>query len=148
MHFTTLFILRNETLDNVSRWNIEDMFCERFCYCCGESRPMYQKWCDWFQVGGRWCDCLKATKGIAGERSWFSEDEEPEENHYSIVEVKDLLEPIDEKMVYAIATKSKIYLKEETWQWGNVDKEKFDKLLNDINTKKFKGVIAFMDCHD
>ena len=147
MHFTTLFILKNETLEDISSWDIEQEFGKRFCYCCGESTPKYRYWCDWFQIGGRWADILKASKGIHGERSWGN-DEKERKGFYSIVEVKDLTEEIDKNEIYAIATKSRIYQKSDEWTGGEPNKEKFTKLLNDINSKKFKGVIALIDCHD
>ena len=139
MHFTTLFILKGEKLENISLKYIEDLFCDRFCYCCGETTPKYEWWCDWFQVGGRWCDILVANKGIVGERSWCNQEEEQEPNHFSIVEIKDLKEPINEDSIYAVATKSRIY------QDGD---EKYHSLIEQINSKQFDGVIALIDCHD
>ena len=148
MHFTTLFILKNEKLDDISLSDIVETFGERFCYSCGESRPMYRYWCDWFQIGGRWCDILKAKKGLVGERSWCNKDEKQPKNRYSIVEIKDLTAPIDEDNIYAIATKSRIYQKDSEWTGGVPNPAKFDKLLSDINNKRFNGVIALIDCHD
>ena len=139
MHFTTLFILKGEKLDDISFQEIDDMFCERFCYCCGESRPMYEYWCDWFQIGGRWCDLLVATKGKVGERSWCNQDDKMEQNHFSIVEIKDLTNDIDKEMIYAVATKSRIY--------HDCD-EKYHQLIDQINAKQINGVIALIDCHD
>ena len=148
MHFTTLFVLKNETLDDIGSWDIEQMFGQRFCYSCGESKPMYQYWCDWFQIGGRWADILHATNGIYGEQSFFG-DGKTTKGCYSIVEIKDLTEPINESQIYAIATKSRIYQKSSDWQiGGNYAPDKFDKLLDDINNKRFNGVIALIDCHD
>ena len=148
MHFTTLFILKNETLDTISTSEIEDMFSERFCYCCGEQRPMYRYWCDWFQIGGRWCDILKATRGITCSRGYPNKGEPIIKGQYSIVEIKDLTEPIDRDMIYSVATKSRIYLKSNDWQDGIVDPNKFAELLDKIDKKLIKGVIALIDCHD
>ena len=139
MHFTTLYLLQNEELDNISDSYVEEDFCDRFCYCCGETRPRYNYWCDWFQIGGRWCDLLKAKKGIVGARSWCNKEEESEPNTYSIAEIKDLTENISEEYIYAIATRSRIY---------EADTDKFKQLLNKINTKQIKGVVALIDCHD
>lgn len=139
MHFTTLFILKGETLENISSSQIEDMFSERYCYCCGETRPTRRYWCDWFQIGGRWCDILKAKNGIHGEKSWCNEEEQIENDKFSIVEIKDLTEKIDRSSIYAVANKTTIY---------DDSKEKFNKLLDDIDNKKFNGVIAVIDCHD
>lgn len=150
MHFTTLYLLKDEKLDNISTSEIEDDFCDRYCYCCGESRPKYQYWCDWFQIGGRWCDILKAKKGLTGDKSWCNKDDETEKGSYSVVEIKDLTEPIDEESIYAIATKSRIYQSSNDWGGtaSGVDKDKFHELLNKINNKQIKGVIALIDCHD
>ena len=149
MHFTTLFVLKNEKLENVSYVEIAEMFSERFCYNCGETRPKYRYWCDWFQIGGRWGDFFKAKKGIKGERSWTNENEPDKKGRFAIVEIADLEKEIKEDCVYAIATKSRIYKKTSDWTGEETpDAKKFDKLLSDINNKKIKGVIAFIDCHD
>ena len=139
MHFTTLFVLKGASLEDLSFSEIEEMFCDRFCYSCGESRPMYRYWCDWFQIGGRWCDLLVAKTGWTGERSWCNGDDETLPNHFSVVEIKDLTEPIDKDNIYAVATRSRIY--EDAY-------EQYDKLIDQINAKKFDGVIALIDCHD
>ena len=150
MHFTTLFVLKGEDLDNLNQSIIEDMFCESFCYCCGENTPKYEYWCDWFQIGGRWCDMLKAKKGIHCTRGYPNEGEPVVEGKFSVVNIEDLEEPIDKSYIYAIATKSRIYQSNNDWG-GNekgVNLDKFTKLLNDINNKAFKGVVALIDCHD
>ena len=143
MHFTTLFILKGEELENISLYEIEELFYERYCYGSSDydkpHKPRYEWWCDWFKVGGRWCDILVANKGIVGERSWCNQEEEQEPNHFSIVEIKDLKEPINEDSIYAVATKSRIY------QDGD---EKYHSLIEQINSKQFDGVIALIDCHD
>ena len=148
MHFTTLFILKGEKLENISLQEVENLFCERFCYCCGETKPKYQYWCDWFQIGGRWGDFLPSKRGILGDRSWSNESDPRQKDRHAICEIKDLTEPLDRDYIYSVATKSKIYLKNSEWHYGNVDKEKFNKLLDDIDNKKFDGVIALIDCHD
>lgn len=137
MHFTTLYLLKGETLDNISKGFIEEDFCDRFCYCNGETRPKYQYWCDWFLVGGRWNDTevLKAKRGIRGENG-IGEYGEPT---ISIAEIKDLEGDIEDRWLYAIATKSRIYTSET---------EEFKTLLNKINKKLIKGVVALIDCHD
>ena len=149
MHFTTLFILKGEELDNLSTYEIEEMFSKAFCYCCGETRPYYKYWCDWFQIGGRWCDILKAKKGIHCERNWSNDNAPLEEGSYSVVNIKDLTAPIDRQLIYAVATKSRIYQHSEDWQeGGEVDIDKYNDLLNKIDNKSFNGVIALIDCHD
>ena len=148
MHFTTLFIIKNADLDDLSASEIEEMFSDRFCYCCGETTPKYDYWCDWFQIGGRWPDILKAKKGIQCESSWSNDYAPKVDGSYSIVNIKDLTEPINRQQIYAVATKSRIYQHDEDWGGSNVDKEKFNKLLDDIDNKRFNGVVALMDCHD
>ena len=150
MHFTTLFILKGEKPEDLSVSEIEDIFGDRFCYSCGATTPKYEYWCDWFQIGGRWCDILKARKGIHCERSWSNDNAPIEEGMYSIVNIEDLEEDIPEHMIYAVATKSRIYQKSNDWGGSEegVDKDKFTKLIRDINAKKFNGVIALIDCHD
>ena len=149
MHFTTLFLLKGEELEDISLSEIEDMFCDRFCYCCGETTPKYEYWCDWFQIGGRWCDILKAKNGLHGNPSLFDKDFKAKKGTYSIANIRDLTAPINGKQIYAIATKSRIYQEDGEWQiGGKVDKDKFHKLLDDINNKRFDGVVALIDCHD
>lgn len=150
MHFTTIYILKGETLDSVSKEFIESDFYKRFCYGCGENIPKYQYWCDWFQIGGRWCDLFKAKKGIRCDRNYPNENSPIVKNHFSVVEIKDLTEPIDSKYIYAIATKSRIYQHSDEWG-GNesgINQDKYNDLLKKINNKQINGVIALIDCHD
>ena len=139
MHFTTLYLLKGEELDNVSTSTIEEDFYERFCYGCGENVPKYQYWCDWFQIGGRWCDILKAKKGLVGERSFCNKDEKQLKNHFSIAEIKDLTGDLDTNYIYAVATRSRIY---------HSGSDKYADLIKKINNKQIKGVVALIDCHD
>ena len=148
MHFTTLFILKGEKLEDLSSQTIEELFSERFCYCCGESKPKYRYWCDWFQIGGRWCDMLKAKRGIHCERSWSNDNAPINEGEYAIVQISDLTEKLPREYIYAAATKSRIYLDSGEWQSGDINPDKFNQLLNDIDNKRFDGVIALIDCHD
>ena len=149
MHFTTLFILQGEKLEDLSTYEIEEIFGERFCYHCGETRPKYEYWCDWFQIGGRWCDILKAKKGIHCGRSWSNDNAPKVDGEYSIVDIADLTEPIDRNLIYAVATRSRIYQEDNDWQTGGkVDKSKFHALLDKIDNKQISGVIALIDCHD
>ena len=148
MHFTTLFILKGEKLENLSHSEIENMFFERYCYGCGENTPKYMSWCDWFQIGGRWCDILQAKKGIHCTRSFPNEDMPTIKNEFSIVQISDLTAPLPRVNLYSIATKSRMYVKENDWQDGAiVDEKKFNKFLDDIDNKVFDGVIAVIDCH-
>ena len=140
MHFTTLYLLKGEELDNINASIIEEDFCERFCYCCGETTPKYEWWCDWFQIGGRWAEPIIAKRGLLGNRSWCNEnDKRVSKQHFAIAEIKDIIEPLNDNIIYAIATKSRIYREGE---------EKYHTLLKKINNKEIKGVVAFIDCHD
>lgn len=148
MHFTTLFILKNEKLEDLTTADIEEMFSERYCYNCGETKPKYKYWCDWFQIGGRWCDLLKAKRGIHCKRGWSNDNTPIVEGEFAIVQISDLTEKLPRDSIYAVATKSRIYTHEDAWQCGYVNEAKFNKLLDQIDNKEFDGVIAFIDCHD
>ena len=149
MHFTTLFVLKNAKLEELTPQMIEELFCERYCYCNGETSPKYLWWCDWFQIGGRWSDILTAKNGVKGERSWANKDEDDEEGKFSIVNIEDLTEPLPRQLIYSVATKSRIYTNENGWQVGAInDEDKYNQMLDDIDNKKYKGVIALIDCHD
>lgn len=148
MHFTTLFVLKGAKLEELTQREVDKMFEERFCYCCGETRPKYKYWCDWFQIGGRWSDILEAKKGICCESSWSNNYAEKEDGKFSIVQISELTQPLPRHLIYSVATKSKIILKNDDWNCGEVDQAKFNKMLDDIDNKKFDGVIALMDCHD
>lgn len=111
MHFTTLFVLKGYKLEDISVDEIENTFSERFCYCCGETQPKYEYWCDWFSIGGRWNDAkiLVAPNGLkAGENGVVDDYGEPQ---VTVCEIKDLTEPVNRTLIYAIATKSRIYQK-------------------------------------
>lgn len=142
MHFTTLFILKGEKLEDISSQEIEEMFYEKYCYGCGENTPKYYYWCDWFQIGGRWCDPLKAKKGFHCERNWSNDNAPIVNGEFAVVQISDLTEKLPRNRIYSVATKSRIYLS------GKVNPDKFNKLLDEIDNKKFNGVIAFIDCHD
>ena len=150
MHFSTLFLLKGATLEDTSERDIEVEFYEKFCYGCGENTPKYQYWCDWFQIGGRWCDMLVAKKGIRCDRGYPNEGEPIVPNHFSIVEIKDLTEPISSERIYAIATRSRIYQSSNDWggSENGVNIDKYNELIDKINNKQINGVVALIDCHD
>lgn len=138
MHFTTLYLMKNEKLEDTSIYSIADDFGDRFCYCCGETHPRYRYLCDWFSIGGRWCDILEATNGLHGERSWTNGEELSDNIHFSVAEIGDLTAPIDPKYIYCVALKSKVI----------EDQNEIRKYIDLINSKKINGVIALIDCHD
>ncbi|MBO7734418.1 MAG: hypothetical protein J6S67_17770 [Methanobrevibacter sp.] len=140
MHFCILYIMKGVNIEDTGIGEIEQDFGERFCYSCGESKPKYESFCDWFQVGGRWNDIIKARKGIKGDPSFMS-GEESEEGYYTIVDVNDIEEEINHKMIYGVATKSRIYTEYD-------QPEKVMEWLEKIANHKFKGCVAIIDCHD
>ena len=145
MHFTALYVIEGE--EDLGRYSVEDTFTDNYCYCCGENHTIYYDLCDWYQVGGRWCDeIIKATKGIKGEKSWGIEKAG---EHYSIANIKDLTHAIEKENIYVICD-----------NYGNIEWSKgyygnnkhyrrdFLKYLRKINTKQIRGTIALIDCHD
>lgn len=148
MHFTTLFVLKNESLEDLSKKEIIDMFYERYCNGGGDNKPKRQYWCDSCKIGGRWCDILTAKRGIKGDRTWTNSDAPNQKGKFSIVQIKDLTEPLPRQWINSFATKSKIVLKNDEWTSGNVNEDEFNKMIDDIDNKKFRGVIALIDCHD
>lgn len=150
MHFSTIFLLKGATLEDTSESDIIADFYDKFCYGCGEHRPKYQHWCDWFQIGGRWCDMFVAKKGLCCDRNYPNKGEPIIPNHFSIVEIKDLTEPIEKERIYAVATRSRIYQSSNDWggSENGVNKDKYNELIDKINNKEIKGVIALIDCHD
>lgn len=141
MHFTTLFILKGEKLKDLSSQEIEKIFSERFCCDCGETRPKYQRWCDWFQIGGRWGDPLKAKKGIHCERGWSNGNAPIIKGEFAIVDIGDLTEKLPRDSIFSVATKSRIYQEKTSL-------DKYNELLDKIDNKQISGVIAFIDCHN
>ena len=133
--------MKGEELDNICEEYIEDDFSKRFCYCCGATTPKYKYWCDWFQIGGRWPDIIKAKKGIHCGRGWSNDNAPIKKGEFSVAEIKDLTKPIKKEEIYAIATKSRIYHSE-------YNEEKFNRLLAKINNKQINGIVALIDCHD
>lgn len=148
MHFTTLFVLKGEKLEDINDFSVSNDFGDRFCYFCGETKPRYKDWCDWFEIGGRWCDILKAKRGIHCRRGWSNNNSKVVDGEFSIAQIKDLTEPLDRDLIYSVATRSRVFMKNGAWQYGKVEREKYEKLLDDIDAKRFDGVIALMDCHD
>lgn len=145
MHFTVLYFKENVKLEDINIEVIEEEFTHNYCCCCGETEPEIQYVCDWFQIGGRWCDILEVVEGasgITGDPSWCSSGYKEETNKVSICEVKDLapsFSHVVEKQIYAVATESKYF---EEWE------EEGKALLTKILNKEVEGVVTLIDCHD
>ena len=145
MHFTVLYFKEGLKLEDTSLEEIEEDFGEAYCYCCGEREADVMDVCDWFQIGGRWCDILEVVdgaKGITGDPSWCIKDHEVKTNKVSACEVKDLassFEEVAEKNIYAVATETNYF---ENWE------DEFKDLLTKIKNKEVNGVITLIDCHD
>lgn len=145
MHFTVLYFKEGAKLEDTSLSSIEEDFGEAYCYCCGEREADVMDVCDWFQIGGRWCDILEVVDGatgIVGDPSWCNLDHKKETNKVSICEVKDLapsFSNVVEKQIYAVATETNYFEK-----WDEESKVLLSKILN----KEVNGVVALIDCHD
>lgn len=146
MHFNVLYVIKDE--ENLSFKEIEKRFCDKYCYCCGETHPEYAELCDWFQIGGRWCDeVIHSSKGIKGEKSYGC----GAGTNNSIANIADLTEPLDDKYIAMICDDecNMVYRQGDEW-WcdeGEINEDFLD-YLNAINNKLFKGTIATIDCHD
>ena len=148
MHFTILYIMENEKLENISCWSVEDEFRDRFCYCLGETDPPTPI-CDWFSIGGRWEDNMIAIKGIKASGSRADEPKEgpgKRSKRFSIVEIKNLIKPIKKEEIYGVAFRDS----EECISPDNNENAEqiISEWLNKINNKEIKGCVALIDCHD
>ena len=149
MHFTVLYFKENTTLEDLesSYSDVSDFLTEdfgtKYCDCCGETEPEVSDICDWFQIGGRWCDALKATKGYSGSLSWSNVGQPEKKGQYSIVNSTDLDEDFLQNTVesgfYGVATESDYF--EE-------DDPRFKEFMTKLKNKEIKGVIVLIDCHD
>lgn len=145
MHFTILYIMEDEKIENLSYGSVEEEFSNQFCYCCGETEPPYPI-CDWFQIGGRWNDILWATKGIKGEPSW-GDTHETGPKQFSIVEIRNLIKDININNIHGVASRNKGECWEEGWGTGEKSSIVAD-YIEKINKKEIKGCVALIDCHD
>lgn len=149
MHFTVLYFKENTTLEELesSYSDVADFLTEdfgtKYCDCCGETEPEVSDICDWFQIGGRWCDALKATKGYSGSLSWCNVGQPEKEGQYSIVNSTDLdedfLQNNLERGFYGVATESDYF--------EEYDPE-FKDFMTKLKNKEIKGVVVLIDCHD
>lgn len=162
MHFTVLYFKEGKKLEDCSKIDIEDDFASKFCYSTLEDELLYDEEtgeyvenpdfelpegyvgsvCDWFQIGGRWVDALKASRGLKGDPSWGFDNFKSPEDGFSVVEIKDLnenfLEDID-TLLYAVATETEYFENSE---------EEYDDFITKLKTKELNGVISLIDCHD
>jgi hypothetical protein len=163
MHFTVLYFKEGKKLEDFGKGYIgelEEDFGSKFCYSVlDDNELIYDEEtddyienpdfelpegyvcsiCDWFQVGGRWVDCLKASRGLKGDPSWGITTLP---TGYSVVEIKDLddefLKTIDD-LFYGVAT--------ETGYFENCEDE-FKEFMTKLKNKELNGVISLIDCHD
>lgn len=144
MHFTVLYVKEDTKLEDITLSDIEEEFGDAYCYCCGDREADIMNVCDWFQVGGRWSDVIKATRGIKGDPSWCSTPT-TENDLFSIVEIADVDEEFLttrlENFVYAVATP-------ETYEENYDENKEFKEIFNKVKNKQINGVIALIDCHD
>ena len=152
MHFTVLYVMENQSLDQLkNRFGEEGVinkiyneFGTLYCDGCGEWEPENFYICDWFQIGGRWLDLLPAKKGITGEGS-FMRYASSTNGNCSICDIEDLDENFDfEKTIYGVATDTDYY--ETNWRDDSLTDD-MKEWFNKIRTKQIKGVVALIDCH-
>jgi len=150
MHCATLLFLENETIEDMTRWRVEevlDEFDANFSNRLGEQKPAICLLADWFCIGGRWSGELKARRGIAPSAAldqFYDEDEELIDNETNGCEVDDLLEPFH-PMTYVINNEKVIRYGYDADYYGeNGDYEAFTKAIDE---KKVHGVLLLIDCH-
>lgn len=164
MHFTVLYFKENTTLEDLGKYYLDTItedFAEKYLQDedagCRYDEEL-DEWvededyevpeghvsaiCDWFQVGGRWVDRIKASRGLKGEPSWCNCSEKTPDDCYTVVEVKDIddefLQTI-EKLFYGIATESEYFE-------GDYDPD-YKEFMTKLKNKELTGVITLIDCH-
>ena len=164
MHWTVLYFKENYKLEDFGEDYINDL-AEEFALKYLQDEDMGMKYdeeldewvededyevpeehiegiCDWFQIGGRWVDRIKASRGLKGEHSWCNAGERSQDNCYTIVEIKDIDEEflVDiEKYFYGVATESE-YCEGENSQM-------YKDFMSKLKNKELTGVITLIDCH-
>lgn len=163
MHFTVLYFKSNTKLENLGKDYINYLsedFGRKFMqdddgYYFDEELDDYVEdpnyevpedhvsgICDWFQIGGRWVDRIKASRGLKGEPSWCNCSDRTPNDQYTIVEVQDIddefLQTI-ENLVYGIATESEYFE-------GDHDPD-YKEFMSKLKKKELVGVITLVDCH-
>lgn len=147
MHFTVVYFKENVTLKDLkSKYlDIKDQLSEEFYtkYSdgCGERKPDIYDVCDWFQIGGRWNDMLRATKGYKGKASIFDLNKSTESNAFSIVNSADLEEEFLNKIDSCFAG---VATELEYFEEGD---PKFINFFTKLKNKEINGVLCLMDCH-
>lgn len=138
MHFTVLYLMKGK-MKNITERKIENSFGKRYCDGCGEQEPTCMYVCDWFMIGGRWNDTeiLPTKIGKSGRNGVGENYREPK---VQVCEIKDLTGPINTEFLYALADESGTY-------YESTEPE-FNEVIEEINSKKIKGVVAVIDCHD
>ena len=138
MHFAVYVILKDTKLEDFDYNKFEEDFSKKFCDGCGEQEPEIDDVCDWFELGGRWIDELKATKGIHGNPAWMMDDFEEKDGEFSVCEIKDLLDTGEEFEPYAFVMDD---------DYTEEGQRKYKKILNEIRNKTLNGVLVLLDCH-
>ena len=164
MHWTVLYFKENTTLEDLGPYYIDELV-EDFGrkYMQDESEGMMydeelDDWvedpdfelpddyvngiCDWFQIGGRWVDRIKASRGLKGEPSWCNCKDKTPDDCYTIVEVKDIDEEFlqtIEKIAYGVATESEYFE-------GDYDPD-YKEFMRKLKNRELTGIITLVDCH-
>jgi len=138
MHFTVYVILKDEPLENFNWEEVENDFYNKFCDGCGENEPEIDAVSDWFQLGGRWIDGFKASKGIHGDPAWMMDDFEEKDGEFSVCEIKDLLDTGESFEPYAFV------MDDEYTEEGE---DRYNEILSQIRNKTLNGTIVLLDCH-
>ena len=137
MHFAIYAILPNKKLEDFNQKEFEDDFTKKFCDCCGENEPTVECVSDWYEIGGRWCDGLKASKGIKGQPAWMMLDFDSGDGQYSVCEVQDLTATPAEPYAFVMNDE---YIEE--------GEEKYNQIMNRIRSRSLNGLIVLLDCHN
>jgi hypothetical protein len=147
MHFAVYTILKNSKLRDFDRYKFIDDFSNKFCFdydteddaSLAENRICCL--CDWFEIGGRWCDMFKATKGIKGDLDWMrrmsGEFGHINKNDVSVCEIDDLLEVPEPPYGFVVDDK---YIEENT--------PEYNELVDAVANKTIHGVLVLLDCHE
>ena len=140
MHFAIYAILPNKKLEDFNQKEFEDDFTKKFCDCCGENEPTVECISDWYEIGGRWCDNLKASRGIKGNLDWMRAlqgQSSDDDGQYSVCEVQDLT-----------ATPAEPYAFVMNDEYAEEGTDKYNQIMNRIRSRSLNGLIVLLDCHN